>query len=267
MVNLTALSESLTGIATVTILISVCFSFQICCSSSISHPDLTYFFSFFASLFYTPSYFLIFSPPCSSPLPCNATADRLHSLIQQLIWAYKFHKAPRSLSPRSPRGNHESVLQLEDGVRAGWGGWRKVEGWEGDRKRGGGSQPGECWRSQRTRRRRANAISHKLLMAIKREPISPYRISRINPSACWFFSGLGPLLHLICSPMLSANYHHSLCQIKLTCNEVILNRERETKQRLVIKNMERNGSTDKDTKRQIVIVRDSVQLCHTNPDL
>lgn len=89
------------------------------------------FFQHLSLLIYTPPYFLISSPPCSSPLPCNATADLLHPLIQQLIWAYKFHKALWSLSPRSPRGNHESVPQIDDGVRSGWRGGGSVKGrWE-----------------------------------------------------------------------------------------------------------------------------------------
>lgn len=84
------------------------------------------------NLLFLPHYFLIFSTPCSSLLPCNATADLLLRLIQLLIWAYKFHKALWSLSPRSPRGNHESVLQIDDGVRAAWGRGRVGEaGWGG----------------------------------------------------------------------------------------------------------------------------------------
>lgn len=30
---------------------------------------------------------------------------------------------------------------------------------------------------------------------------------------------------------------------------------------------ERHSSPDKDSERQIVVVRDLVQMCHTNPDL
>lgn len=86
--------------------------------------------SFFALLynsFSLPPFILIVSPSCSSLLSCNASADLLLCLIQSLIWAYKFPKAPWSLSPHNPYGIHESALEkkkmvvkeLTGGVKVG----------------------------------------------------------------------------------------------------------------------------------------------------